>query len=473
MRPNIAWTPNEGGQQALMECPVFEVLLEGNRGGGKTDVLIMDFAQHVGKGFGAEWRGILFRQTFPQLKDVVAKSKKWFPQIWPAAAFNESKFCWTWPTGETLHFSYIQKEADYWNYHGHEYPWIGFEELTTWADDKCYRIMMSCSRSSRAGMPRSYRATTNPYGPGHNWVKTRFQLPIEPGRTYGRIIREDRKPPRVAIRVMLNENKRLLAADPDYQDKVLSAAPNIAAKAAWEFGDWNIVAGGMFDDVWAPAVHIVPDFDITGLLKTGWKLNRSYDHGQSHPFSVGWWAESNGEPIEIGNRVIGQVKGDVVRLNEWYGWNGSPNEGVRLLSTEIAQEIKAREEEWGMWGHFKAGPADASIFDPFEPGKSVAGSMAKVGVRWQPADKGPGSRKQGWEIMRQFMKGAMPGVEGVRESPGLFVCRRCDQFIRTIPTLPRDDKDLDNVDTNAEDHIADEARYRIRQKVRKATSRSF
>jgi hypothetical protein len=88
-------------------------------------------------------------------------------------------------------------------------------------------------------------------------------------------------------------------------------------------------------------------------------------------------------------------------------------------------------------------------------------------------DKGPGSRKQGWQQLRKLLKNAIPGEEGVRENPGLFVCESCYQFIRTIPVLPRDQKDLDDADTLAEDHIADEVRYRVREKVLKAGSRSW
>lgn len=434
-----------------------------------TDVLVMDFAREVGRGYGAEWRGILFRQTFPQLADVVTKTKKWFPRIFPSAGFNEQKHVWTFADGETLRLSYIERESDYWNYHGHEYPWIGFEELTTWPDDKCYKIMMSCSRSSYPGIPKRYRATTNPYGRGHNWVRARFSLPIPPGE----IVAVTGTPPRAAVRVMLADNLALAKADPGYMQKVLAAAPNQSARRAWELEDWDVTSGGMFDDVWSPASSIIGDFTIADLLQTRWRLDRSYDHGQSAPFSVGWWAESNGEPIKIGDRLVGQVPGDIIRFAELYGWRGQPNEGLRMSAAEIADGIHSKEREWGIAGRVLPGPADSSIFDDFEPGRSVAGEMARRGVTWIPADKGPGSRKQGWQVLRGYMAGAVPGKEGARENPGIFVCRRCDQFVRTVPCLPRSDNDLDDVDTKAEDHVADETRYRLRKKVRKAESRDF
>jgi hypothetical protein len=458
---------------AFAYADIFEVLLEGSRGTGKTDSLLMDFAQHIGQGWGAEWRGILFRQTFPQLKDVIKKTKKWFPQIFPAASYNNSEHYWKWPTGEVLQLAYMSRPDDYWNYHGHEYPWVGFEELTTWPTDECYTRMFSCCRSTGdIRMPRKVRATTNPYGVGHNWVKARFGLPALPGKIINRTIHEEGKPPRVSIRSRLVDNKVLLATEPDYIEKIRAAARNPAELAAWIDGDWDIIAGGMFDDLWSPGVHIVPDVDL-GRIPSSWRVNRSYDHGQSAPFSVGWWAQSNGEPITVDGRKLGTVRGDLIRIAEWYGWTGRPNEGVRMLSTDIADGIVERESAWKLKGHSRPGPADSSIFDDFEPGKSVAGDMEARGVRWECADKGPGSRKQGWDQFRKLLAGAHPGEYGFRERPGLFVCRRCEQFIRTIPVLPRDDKDIDDVDTDAEDHIADEARYRLRERVRSANMRSF
>ena len=464
----IGWTPQSASQMAFLECPHFECLMEGSRGSGKTDALLMSFASHCGLGYGAEWRGILFRQTYKQLADVVAKTKKWFHQIFPdpVATFNESKMAWTWRTGESLQLSYMEREDDYWNYHGASFPWVGWEELTTWPDDKCYKVMMSCCRSILKNMPRMYRSTSNPYGPGHNWVKARFELKrLPPGEFLGPDIQEPGLPLRTSVCGRTTENQVLLRADPEYISRIREAARNPAEEKAWIEGDWDVVAGGMFDDLWRPEAHVIPDIDVK-MIPAQWRLNRSYDHGQSRPFSVGWWAESNGEPIEVGGKLYGGVRGDLFRLSEWYGWNRRPNEGLRMLSSEIADEILRRERELAPPGTFKPGPADSSIFDDFEPGKSVAGEMLRRGVRWTPSDKRPGSRKQGWDQIRSLLKGALPTGKGPREKPGMFICRRCDQFLRTFPVLPRSEKDPDDVDTDAEDHVADEVRYRLREKVR-------
>lgn len=473
----VVWAPQEGSQVDAMSCPLFESLLHGTRGGGKTDVLLMIFAQHVGGGWRGAWRGIIFRQTYPQLADVVAKSEKWFHRIFPDARFNRGHMRWEFATGETLLFRHMARRDDYWNYHGHEYPFIAFEELTNWPSDECYKLMMSCCRSPTPGVPHMVRATTNPYGPGHNWVKERFRLH---GRWWETIVILDSKsedgsiePPRCAIHSNLEENKILLAADPHYRATISAAASNKGQAQAWLHGSWDFVAGGMFDDVWSPKHNLFPDF----VVPPGWRVDRSFDWGSSRPFSVGWWATSDGSDLRLKDgRVIGTVRGDLFRIREWYGWTGKPNEGLRMLAADVARGIVERELAWSFRSSthniVQPGPADSSIF-AVENGISIALDMARPvrvgnaihhGVQWVAADKGPGSRKNGWELMRRAISNAKPQRPGLpRESPGLFVVgAHCAQFLRTVITLPRDEDDLDDVDTEAEDHVADEVRYRVR-----------
>ena len=484
---NVIWKPQAGSQEAfLSSSPIFEVLYEGSRGGGKTDCLLMSYCMFVGKGFGPAWKGILFRQTYKQLTDVITKTKKWIPQIWPDAKFNHAEHTWTWPTGEQLLLRQFAKPDDYWNYHGHEYPWIGWEELCNWHFDDGYKRMFSCCRSAEPGMPRMIRSTTNPYGPGHNWVKHRFKPNTHNMKVQRGLVDEDemKEPERLSIHSVLAENLILLAADPDYRQKISASARNAAEKKAWLEGSWDIVAGGMFDDVWDPSYNIVPQFVVPDL----WKITRSFDWGESKPFSVGWWAISNGEDLLMPDgKWRSTIKGDAFRIQEWYGCTGKPNEGIRMLATDISAGIVERELGWGWrrqgetWRRVKSGVADSQIFVA-ENGNCIATDMkVKVrlddgnkypGIQWVAADKRPGSRITGWTQMRQRIKNAHPNIkydkdgeiatQYPRERPGLFITENCASFINTIPVLPRDEKDPDDVNTDAEDHVADETRYFIR-----------
>lgn len=459
----VAWRAQKGSQELFLQCPLFEVLYEGTRGPGKTDALLMDFVQDVGVGHGPDWRGILFRRTYPELADVVAKSMKWFKLFFPQAQFNKADYTWTFPDGEQLLLRHAKGMDDYWKYHGHAYPWIGWEELTNWADPGLFLKMMSCCRSTNPRMPRKVRATCNPYGVGHNWVKRRYRLPQSRGVPIRDSLDQDGQlePVRIALHGNLMENRILLDADPGYVQRLRASARNRSELRAWMHGDWDIVAGGMFDDAWDPRRHVVDPFPIP----RSWRVDRSFDWGSSKPFSVGWWAESDGTTVTLPNgKRMPTVRGDLFRVAEWYGCDPrQSNVGLKMLAKDVAKGILERETKMVQSGLIpmkpRPGPADSAIWDS-ENGPSIASDMAGAGVLWEKADKSPGSRKQGWEQIRKRLTGAARPAP--REEPGLFVFSTCTYFIETVPILPRDDKDLDDVDTDAEDHVGDETRYRVR-----------
>lgn len=478
--PAVIWEPQPGSQALFLACPIFEVLYEGTRGPGKTDALIMDFAQEVGRGFGPAWRGLIFRCEYKELDDVVAKSKKWLPRIFPGAQWIDSaqKYLWRFPDGEELRFRAAKTPDDYWSYHGQEYPFIGWEELTNWADLKLYLDMMSCCRSSTPGMPRKYRGTANPWGRGHNAVKARF---IDPAPR-GHIIEEEYRNPlttkmekrsRVAIHGTIWENKILQAADPDYLVNLL-AIKEKNKRRAWLFGDWDITAGGALDDLWDRARHVVKPFRIP----SSWRVDRSFDWGSAKPFSVGWWAESDGTYATLANgSKKAWPRGTLFRIAEWYGWNGQANEGAdpRLEDVAIGKGIAAREakirEAYGIQS-IQIGPADSSIFDA-DPGKDSIAQGINYGYSgskekqiFTKADKSPGSRKNRLAVMRRMLQASL--AERMEE-PGLFIFETCtDGFIRTVPVLQRDESNPDDVDSDSEDHAYDDTGYRITAPSHKA-----
>jgi len=499
----VAWAPMPGSQEAYLSCPVFETLLHGGRGGGKTVTALMDFAQHVGQGFGTHWSGLVFRKSFPELEDVIDQTKRWFPRIWPDAQFHSTRYQWEWATGEKLLFRHAEREVDYWRQHGANRPFILWEELTTWPNLNLYHMMKSVCRSPIAAIPRKIRATANPYGTNHNNIKQRWKLgtPSDQKKRepkdepiVGPILTDESGNQRVAIRSTILENKVLLNSDPGYLARLSSAAPNPAALLAWATGDWDVVSGGALDDVWVPSLHVVPNIPPDAIPK-GWRLTRSYDHGQSKPFSVLWAGISDGSPAlvvsptltpeGVVHRVvrIGEVAGDTVLLMEYYGAReGEINVGLNMTALEIAAEIRLQEDR-----HFAAnglnvhpGPADNSVWDTNSSGTgTVARDMAKPPnrVSWTRSDKGPGSRIQGLQQIRKMLKAAVPSVpkEGEpaivrpdgtvpRRDPALFVCQGCTAWIETVPNIPRDPKQMDDVDTKACDHAYDATRYLVRRR---------
>ena len=508
----IAWKPLPGSQTLALSCPADLIVFHGTRGPGKTDSQLIRFRRNVGQGYGRHWRGIIFDREYKNLDDLVSKSMRWFPEIREMgetkgdARFLSSKsdYRWVWPTGEELLFRAVKKPTDYWGYHGQEFPFIGWNELTKFPNADLFDAMMSCNRSSfrpedfpiyvldgqgnevqtlLPEMPLEVFATCNPHGVGHNWVKKRFINVAPPGKIVRRVVnvfnprtqqREDIVKTQVHIFGSYRENIYL---SPEYIAE-LEMITDKNKKVAWLEGSWDIMAGGMFDDVWDSFYHSVVPFDIP----SHWRIDRSFDWGSSKPFSVGWWAESDGSDVKLRDGTWrSTVRGDVFRIAEWYGWSGKANQGLKMLAKDIAAGIIKREIAMGLYKKVHAGPADNSIWDT-ENGNSIAADMLRQvtledgskhpGVEWVRSDKSAGSRKAGWEKIRLYMSNALPQyivrdgqrLRVPREHPGLFVFNTCTQFLDLVPSLPRDEEDLDDVDTDSEDHIGDEVRYEILSK---------
>lgn len=468
---NVILRPQAGSQESFVNCPITEILLEGNRGGGKSLAVLMKFLMYVGKGFGSSWNGIIFRNEANPLKDAIKKAKEFIPKIFPGSKYigSAGNMHYRFPTGEILHFGFGKSEEDADKYLSHEYPFMAFEELTTWADSTFYDKLKACCRSSRKGMPRFIVSNTNPYGIGFQWVKDYFIKPAKPGI----VIRDDNSQftlPRVRIHSSLIENKALLDADPNYLG-ILKSTRNIARRMAWLYGSWDINAGGYFEEYWDEDVHVMPTFKVPN----SWKIDRALDWGTTHPFSVGWWAESDGTPIIFDNgQLLHTIKGSLYRIEEFYGCKkGEPNKGLKMTPEAVAKIIKEMDREISKkhGNTVLPGVADSGIFGS-DTGETVASKMQAHGVSWIPCKKGPGSRSNGWEVMGSMFEAAIYGGEirdeelnrkyGIsgQPSPGLYICNNCKDFLRTVPSLQIDSKKIDDIDTTQEDHIADETRYR-------------
>lgn len=494
----IIWEPLKGSQTLALSCPANIILYHGTRGPGKTDSQLMRFRMRVGVGYGKYWRGVIFDTEYKNLDDLVSKSQRWFPQFEDGAAFKSSNsdYRWVWPTGEELLFRTIKREKDYWNYHGQEFPFIGWNELTKQPTRVLYDLIMSCNRSGflpeehplvdkKTGekrilpeMPLEVFATCNPHGVGHNWVKKEFIDQCAPGQIKKKVTvlfnprtgeKEDVERTQTHIFGSWRENKYL---SPVYI-ATLSQLTDKNKKRAWNNGDWNVTAGGMFDELWDDSEHVVTPFDIP----FSWYMDRSFDYGSSSPFSVGWWAISDGSDVRLKDgTIMHTIRGDLFRFAEWYGTNGNANEGLNMLAGDIGKGIIELEIKMGIGSRVKPGPADGSIYDGIN-GISIGNEMAQPikingrmypGVQWLRADKSPGSRKIGWEKINIMLKNALTKelrdgklVPIKREKPGLFVFRNCSKFIELFPPTPRDMDDKDDVDTKAEDHIQDDTRYKV------------
>jgi hypothetical protein len=444
----------------------------------------------VGIGYGSFWRGIILDQEHKNLDDLVAQSLRFFPQFNDGAKFlsSASGYKWVWPTGEQLLFRHIKTVQEYNKFHGHEYPFIGWNELTKYPTSEVYDAMCSTNRSSFVSelhtpkdkdgnyltpdgkplppIPLQVFSTTNPSGPGHNWVKRRFINCAKNGEVVKRksVVYHPAKKENVEIEItqvaIFGSYKENIYLDPKYiadLNRACETNPNLAK--AWLEGSWEFTAGGAIDDLWRKDIHVVPRFKIP----KEWYIDRSFDWGSTHPFSVGWWAESNGEEVILPNGTKKYfTPGSLIRINEWYGAEDiGTNIGLKMSARDIAngiieREIAMMEGDWIDTQPYP-GPADNQIGNIVEIGDdSIKAKMEDLGVRWTESDKSPGSRINGLQLLRERLQSSIDG-----EGPGIYFMQNCMAAIETLPSLPRDDKKIDDVDTNSEDHVYDEVRYRV------------
>jgi hypothetical protein len=295
---------------------------------------------------------------------------------------------------------------------------------------------------SAAGVPTQLILTANPGGAGQHWIAARYGLipfPKHP-QIVTRALPDGSAHKMAVIPSRITDNRILLNADPEYL-KRLQMVGSAALVRAWLDGDWSAIEGAFFD-AWSPR-NIVEPFAIP----RDWLRFRSADWGFARPFSIGWWAiASDDTPTSAG--VI--PRGSMVRYREWYGCTGKPNEGVRLTAEEVASGIKEREA----FEKVTYGVMDPAAFAQTS-GPSIGERMFDAGVMFTGADNsrvGRSGALGGWDMMRARIK----GEDG---TPRLFVFETCRDFLRTVPVLQHDPMRAEDLDTDAEDHIADEARY--------------
>lgn len=453
-------------QRIAFDSTATEILYGGAAGGGKS---------HLFRRAAITWcrwvpglQVYLFRRNFPDLFKNHMDGPGSFPMLL-ADDIKAGRVKIEWgnapkirfvDTSSTIHLCHLSVERkDLPKYQGAEIHVLMIDELTQWSRN-AYTYLRSRVRLGGLRVPKWLQGLfprilcgANPGGIGHNWVKADW-VDLAPEQEITEMPSAEGGMRRQFIRALLEDNPTMTENDPEYEGR-LEGMDDKALARAMRKGDWDIVAGGMLDDLWSRDVHVLPDFDIP----RGWKLKRAFDWGSSKPFSVGWWAVSDGSAATMADGTVRHfARGTVIRIAEWYGCEPKrPNEGLKMLAVDIAKDIVDREARWKRdrgWT-VRPGPADSSIYD-VENGKSIAADMERAGVKWVPANKGPGSRKTGWEALRRRLKHAK---EAPAELPGLFVFASCTAWIRTVPVLPRDEDDRDDVDTDAEDHTGDETRY--------------
>jgi hypothetical protein len=445
---NPIWEPQPGPQSLAIAAPfITELMYGGARGGGKSDYLLGDFAQDIWQ--GEHWRGILFRRSYPELEELITRAKEIYLPLGAIWKVTEKTFIF--PSGATLKMRHVETESDCEKYQGHQYTWIGWDELTNWPNLNSYRKLKACLRSAHKVENKRIRCSANPGGVGHHGVKDYFVDPAPKGMEI--IITRDEdgnETTRMFIPSRVYDNKKLLDNDPMYIARLREiGSPELVR--AWLEGDWNVITGAYFPEFRADK-HVLEPFAIP----EHWMRFRSADWGTASPFAVLWHAVSDGYQVPGGPYI---PDGALVTYREWYGWNGKPNQGLRWPASRVGAGIKEREtvNDNQPRENVSYGVIDPAAYKQ-DGGPSVAESLARSGAYFRKADN---QRINGWNQVRERLCGVDgdPDVDNGVGTPMWYVFKTCTHIIRTLPALQHDLDNPEDCDTNGEDHAPDALRY--------------
>lgn len=403
-------------QQDFIEADAFEVLFGGAAGGGKSYGQLVDALQYAIQYAGS--KQLILRRTYGELESsLIRVSREMYPQ--EICRYNRTGHLWTLKNGSLIEFGHCQYEADTTRYQSAEYDVIRFDELTHFTEE-IYTYLISRVRGANA-FPKRVKSSTNPGGVGHTWVKERF---IDPAPPYA--VNETETGSRVFIPSLLDDNKFLMAADPEYA-KRLENLPEHQYKAL-RYGEWNLFEGLFFPE-WEPDVHTCAPFPIPGH----WRRFRVLDYGMD--MLAAYW-------IALDEAGYGYVYREVYEPGLIIS-----NAAGRLREESAGEQIDMTIAPFDLWNRRQ------------ETGKSAADIFAENGVPLVRSDNSQYSRISGWMAVREWLK--VSEGEGGEPRAKLVIFNTCRNLIRTLTSLQCDPRNSNDAAREPHEltHAPDAIRY--------------
>lgn len=446
------WDP-QPKQKIFLKISSFEAMFGGAKGPGKTDALLADATRYIPN---PKYKGIIFRRTYPKMSEIISRSHQLFHKC---AKWNSSSHTWKFVNGASLKFWHMESEDDKYNIQGHEYHFMGFDQLEEFTETQ-YRFAILQCRSTVPGLKPYVRSTANPIGIGHAWVKSRFidKCPPDGLKKYFKLVKTEKgeieiettkEDPmalsRSFVQANVYDNPILLKNDPQYL-KVLQTLPEALRKALMD-GDWNALVGQYFTE-WQPQTHVIPYAQYLERVNNGQNVSRfiAMDYGFKAPASVGWYAVF--------------PEGQIIRYREHY-IEGKTYPALAQEILDLCYDNRGRKEKidymtadpaiWGDKDHH-AEPKDGKA-----KGESGFDKMAQVIGEEFPIIMADNRRIVGWTRMREFL--SIYNDQHGNPTANLLITDNCKNFVRCIPGAVYDKTKKEDLDTTGEDHVLDECRY--------------
>jgi phage terminase large subunit len=433
-------------------------LYGGAKGGGKSLALLWEAVSFCLRIPGCNV--LLLRRTFPELeKGLIRHFETYVPAKLYGGIKNYQKSMHTvqFANGSKLWFDHAQHEHDIQKYNGQEFVFIGIDECTEWTYPmfEFLTLQNRCPiKFDKYGDPvvPCMALATNPGSIGHRWVKALFVGKLqEDGKTYVKDkadvkaatdgLLENYEPSKYDFIPAKVFDNPAYANDKNYLDKLQNA--NEAYKNRYLYGSWEEFEGSYFEKFDRALTesdrHLVLRLVQHQVWQPKWI---SIDWGYAHHFAVGWFS------------VVTMVDGEghtydkTVLYREWVDKQVGEKDlakGIAERTREKLSDVFLSPDAWA-----KRGSAN-TIAEQINDELSAQGLPIAA-----PADD---DRIGGWRLMDEMLSR--------RPDPDLLISEDCEQCLDAIPQLPRNKKNLEDVEktsTKADD-IGDMIRYGLKSKL--------
>ena len=404
-------------QHLFISATPTEVLFGGAAGGGKSYAQVIDALLFALKYKGS--KQLILRRTFAELdKSIIRTVLAMYPR--EIFTFNSSSHTGRFKNGSIIDFGYLSTENDVYQYQSAEYDVVRFDELTHFTENQ-YIYLISRVRGAN-DFPKQIKASTNPGGVGHVWVKKRF---IEPSPPNTEFIGEDGVS-RIFIPSLLDDNHFLMETDPNYKKRLL-ALPDKERKALL-YGDWNIFEGQYFDE-FDEKVHVCEPFPIP----KHWRRYRAIDYGLD--MLAGVYVAVNSERQAFVYKEVGKSNQSISSAAQMI-----IDASERDADGHITEEFYLTLAPPDLWNRSQ------------ESGQSKATIFGEAGLN---LTKSNNDREAGWLAIKELLKLDSNG------EPRLRIFSNCRELIKCLPALIRDDKKPTDCATEPHEitHHPDALRY--------------
>ena len=429
--------------QAMTIPEDYDLAAMGGRAGGKSRFLAALFLRHCEQ-YKEQARCLVVRRSFPGLQDLESEFRAFFHAIYGnGSRYDAQKHRFTLPNGATIQLDQLEREADFLKFQGKSFTHIAVDEAGQWSTPALVDRLRSSLRAPE-GVPTRFILLANPGGAGHAWLAQRYALreswlPYQCSATGADF---------VTISTTYRDNP-FIDQEKYRRNLLASCSTDPELAKAWLDGDWSVIRGAFFASVLDESRNKVEPWSEIPSVKA-WRPYLAHDFGVAAPSVTYLCLESPGAEGPDGKYY---PKGSIILLDEFASvLEDDLNRGLGLTVPDLSDHIRAMCDRWGVPPQ---GVADDAIFNRTgSQAGSIADEFARSGVRFMRARKG--SRAAGWEVMRRMLADA-----GAIDKPGLYISRLCRYWWLTVPSLPRDQRRIDDLDTTAPDHAADACRYAL------------